>query len=122
MAPGRETRWYISGLDGRDAQRLHEAVRGHWGIENRRHWSLDASFKEDHRRQRVNHAGENLSRLCRIALNLLKWGTSKPGIANKRLACGWNRACLLEVLMNLGQRGCMRLPWASHRSVRLPVR
>jgi len=98
----REIRYYISSLDGRDAKLLLEAVRGHWGIENRLHWSLDVSFKEDQRRQRVNHAAENFSRLCRIALNLLKKEkTAKLGIANKRLACGWDNNYLLKVLMNL---------------------
>jgi len=99
----RETRYYLSSLEGRDAATLLAAVRGHWGIENRLHWSLDVSFQEDQRRLRTDHAAENFSRLCRIALNLLKAEKSlKLGIANKRLNCGWDHDYLLKVLMNLG--------------------
>jgi hypothetical protein len=39
----RERRSYISSLKA-DAERLGEIVRGHWGIENRLHWSLDIAL------------------------------------------------------------------------------
>ncbi|MCC5830730.1 MAG: ISAs1 family transposase [Phycisphaeraceae bacterium] len=85
------------------AQRLLEMVRGHWGVENSLHWSLDVSFDEDQRRLRCGHGAENFSRLCRIALNLLKAEKSvKVGIATRRLNCGWDNDYLLKVLMNLG--------------------
>ena len=72
---------------------------GHWGIENRLHWQLDVSFGEDQRRLRTGHAAENFSRLCRIALNLLKTDTStKTGIEAKRRKAGWNDAYLLKLL------------------------
>lgn len=98
-----EDHYYLSSLDGRDAQSLLAAARGHWGVENQLHWSLDMSFREDERRVRQGHAAENFSRLCRIALNLLRAEkTLKLGIANKRLNCGWDHDYLLKVLMNLG--------------------
>lgn len=98
-----ERRYYLSSLDGRDAKRLLDAIRGHWGVENQLHWSLDVSFREDERRLRQGHSAENFSRLCRIALNLLRSEKSlKLGIANKRLNCGWDRDYLLKVMMNLG--------------------
>jgi len=97
-----ERRYYLSSLDGRDAAALLAAARGHWGIENRLHWCLDMSFDEDRRRLRRDHAAQNFSRLCRIALNLLKAEkTLKLGIANKRLNCGWDHRYLIKVLMNL---------------------
>ena len=99
----RERRYYIGSLDGQDAEETLDAARGHWGIENRLHWSLDISFDEDRRRLRKDHSAENFSRLCRIALNLLKAEKSlKRGIATKRLNCGWDHDYLLKVLMNLG--------------------
>jgi predicted transposase YbfD/YdcC len=100
-----ERRFFITSHDPRQigAEALLAMVRGHWGVENRLHWCLDVSFNEDQRRLRKGHGAENFSRLCRIALNLLKAEkTERLGIANKRLACGWDHAYLMKVLMNLG--------------------
>jgi len=104
-SPTIERRYYITSHDphvlGADALLAH--VRGHWGVENQLHWQLDVSFREDERRLRKGHGAENFSRLCRLALNLLKSEKSlKLGIANKRLNCGWDHDYLLKVLMNLG--------------------
>jgi predicted transposase YbfD/YdcC len=100
-----ERRYYLTSHDPRElgAAKLLEMVRGHWGVENKLHWCLDVSFQEDQRRLRQGHGAENFSRLCRLALNLLKSEpTLKAGIANKRLNCGWDHDYLLKVLMNLG--------------------
>jgi len=95
----RERRYFISSIDTLDAQRMLERVRGHWGVENGLHWTLDVSFDEDRRRIRQGHAAENFSRLSRIALNLLKRErTNKHGIKTKRLCCGWDHDYLLTVL------------------------
>jgi len=94
-----ERRYFISTLDGKDAKALADAVRGHWGIENNLHWQLDVSFHEDACRVRTGHGAENLSRLRRIALNLLKRETTeKASIANKRLLAGWDHDYLLKLL------------------------
>jgi len=94
-----EQRYYLSSLDGQDPQRMLALIRGHWGVENALHWSLDISFREDDCRIRQGHAAENFSRLNRIALNLLKSETQeKVGIKTKRLRCGWDHDYLLKVL------------------------
>jgi predicted transposase YbfD/YdcC len=94
-----ETRYYISSLPA-DAQRLAEAVRGHWGIENQLHWVLDVAFREDESRIRAGHAPTNMGIVRRIALNLLKKDTSvKLGVANKRLKAAWDEAYLLKILL-----------------------
>ena len=36
-------------------------IRGHWGIENRLHWHLDVTFREDHCRARKEYAATNLN-------------------------------------------------------------
>ena len=82
------------------ARRFAEAVRGHWGIENRLHWQLDVTFQEDQCRIRQGHADANFSILRRTALSLLKnERTAKVGIKNKRLTAGWNEAYLEKVLL-----------------------
>ena len=75
------------------------AVRGHWAVENKLHWQLDVSFREDERRIRKGHGAENYSRLCRLALNLLKRDkTVKIGVHGKRLKAGWDEHYLLRLL------------------------
>jgi predicted transposase YbfD/YdcC len=94
-----ERRYFISSLPGRPAQRIAVAVRKHWSVENELHWSLDVSFGEDQSRVRIGNAAENLSRVRRLALTLLKQEqTAKVGIKAKRLMAGWNENYLLKVL------------------------
>lgn len=94
-----ERRYFISSLKGVDARQMATAVRGHWAVENKLHWQLDVSFREDERRIRKNHGPENFSRLCRIALNLLKQDRSiKIGVHGKRLKAGWDEPYLLRLL------------------------
>ena len=96
-----QRRYFISSLDGQNAQVMAHAIRCHWGIENNLHWSLDVSFNEDQSRARKGNSAENLSRLRRIALNLLKRDISaKVGIKKKRHKAGWDHDYLLHVLQN----------------------
>ena len=44
-------------------------VRGHWAIENSRHWVLDAIYREDHNQTRDHNSAANHSILRRMALN-----------------------------------------------------
>jgi predicted transposase YbfD/YdcC len=94
-----EIRYYILSkyLSGR---RFAEAVRNHWGIENRLHWQLDVTFQEDQCRIRKGHADANFSILRRTALSMLKnESTLKVGIKNKRLTAGWDETYLEKVLL-----------------------
>jgi len=94
-----ERRYFISSLAGDDAQQLAGVVRGHWGVENPLHWTLDVTFNEDQSRVRKGHAAENLSRLRRIALNMLQRETSGTrSIRLKRLKAGWDHDYLLQIL------------------------
>lgn len=93
-----ETRYYLSSL-GAETERIGQAVRWHWGIENGLHWVLDLAFREDESRVRTGHAAENLAVLRHIALNLLRYEpTAKVGIKAKRLMCGWDETYLAKVL------------------------
>src|SRR5262249_37443424 len=54
--------YYLSSLPPR-VKTFAKAVRGHWGIENRLHWSLDVTFAEDASRVRKDHSPINLGML-----------------------------------------------------------
>jgi predicted transposase YbfD/YdcC len=93
-----EIRYYLSSLDG-NAEQLLSAVRSHWAIENKLHWSLDVSFREDESRVRAGYAQENFNIVRKIALGLITHeATAKVGVATKRLKAGWDESYLLRVL------------------------
>lgn len=94
----RQRRSYITGLPA-DAERLQEAVRAHWSIENQLHWCLDVSFSEDLYRVREDHATENLAVLRHLALNSLKQETTaKMGLNAKRLKAAYDPDYLPKAL------------------------
>ena len=91
--------YYITSLDTHKAAEAARVCRAHWGVENSLHWTLDVSQNEDQCRVRHGHAAENLSRLRRIALNLLRnEQTIKAGIKAKSKTAGWDHQYLLKVL------------------------
>ena len=49
-----EVRYYINSL-AVNVKQFARSVRGHWGIENNCHWSLDMTFREDESRLRERH-------------------------------------------------------------------
>jgi predicted transposase YbfD/YdcC len=95
-----ERRYFISSLPA-DAEALAAAIRGHWGIENRLHHVLDVSFHEDDSRVRRGHGAENLSRLRRMALNLLRSAdrhTKRKSIKGRRKIAAWDHQFLLNLI------------------------
>jgi predicted transposase YbfD/YdcC len=93
-----EVRYYISSL-GVGVKRFAHAVRGHWGIENSCHWSLDVTYREDESRIRNKNLRENIAWLNRLTLSLLKQHPGRDSVAMKRRSCGWSDDFLLEVLV-----------------------
>jgi predicted transposase YbfD/YdcC len=77
---------------------LH-AVRSHWGIENKVHWILDITFREDDSRIRRGNGAENFAVHHHIALNLLKRENStKQSLRAKRKRAAWDDGYRLKVL------------------------
>jgi predicted transposase YbfD/YdcC len=79
----REVRYYLTSLPA-NARQIGEAVRAHWGVENRLHWVLDVTFREDESRIRRDHAPANFNTLRQFALNLLRRESSSISIRRKR--------------------------------------
>lgn len=53
-------------------QRLLQINRGHWTIENSCHYILDWNYDEDRSRIRAGYGPENITRLRRFAIGLIK--------------------------------------------------
>ena len=86
-----------------NANTFAKACRGHWGVENPLHWTLDVTFREDDSRARAGHVAENLAALRRLALNAIKADKSKPklSVRSKRLMASWNSDYLASVMGNI---------------------
>jgi predicted transposase YbfD/YdcC len=92
------TRYYISSLKA-NPEDFQKAIRSHWAIENKLHWTLDVAFSEDASRKRKGNAAQNFSVLNKIALNLLKnEKSSKIGVKSRRMKAGWDNYYLIKVL------------------------
>lgn len=92
-----EVRYFISSLP-LGVKRFARAVRGHWGIENTCHWSLDFTYREDESRIRDEYMRENFAWLNRLTLSLLKQHPSRDSLVMKRRSCGWDDEFLTQVL------------------------
>jgi predicted transposase YbfD/YdcC len=66
-----EARYYVSSAE-LSAKQAAEAVRGHWGIENQLHWTLDVVFAEDQSRLRKGHGARNMAVVRHFAINLIR--------------------------------------------------
>jgi predicted transposase YbfD/YdcC len=101
---GEETavsdRYYISSMTA-SAETFGRHIRGHWSIENRLHWSLDVSFREDACQVRKGRAPENLNILRKIALARLRAtpvAKKRSSIKRKSFKALINPQFLLSVL------------------------
>lgn len=93
-----EHRFFATSLPA-DAETLARSVRGHWGIENGLHWTLDVSFREDESRTREAHAAANLSVVRRVSATLIKAESSgKGGVQTRRMRAAWDGAYRGRVL------------------------
>jgi predicted transposase YbfD/YdcC len=95
-----ETRYFISSLTG-SAEKVANAAREHWAIENSLHYVLDVTFNEDKSRIRKDNAPENLVILRRIALNMVKKEqTPKLSVRRKVKTAGWDNSFLERILVS----------------------
>lgn len=92
-----DTRYYISSAS-LTAKRAAQAVRAHWGIENRLHWVLDVVFHDDQSRLRKGHGAMNMAVVRHFALNLERAIDDKRSLKLRRKRAGWDTTYLANIL------------------------
>lgn len=98
-----DVRFYISSIES-NAELFMKSIRGHWGIENSLHWSLDVTFSEDKSRIRKDNAPENFALLRKLALNLLNQEKSnKDSNKMKRYRAAMDNNYLVKILKSSSQ-------------------
>ena len=98
-----EVHYYLCSI-GMGVKRFAKAVRGHWGIENKLHWSLDVTFAQDASRIRKGSSPEIASMLRQMALMILERDTKLKGsLRSKRKQAGWNDSLLESLLAQIAE-------------------
>jgi predicted transposase YbfD/YdcC len=96
-----EKRYYISSHHA-NPNVISNAVRQHWGVENKLHWVLDICFGDDQSRIRKGNAPRNMAVIKKTALNLLqiiKKERPRISLTRRRKLAGWDHDFLNTVLM-----------------------
>lgn len=97
-----EARFYIMSRPF-SAKDFAAAVRYHWGIENKVHWALDVTFREDDCRIRDKNGPANMAVLRHVAMNILRSDTTcKLGFKGKQFQAALSLE-YLENILNLGK-------------------
>ena len=96
----REHVFVITSLpaDQANAEQLADYVRGHWGIENRLHWVLNVTYREDTSQIRTGNAAHVMASIRNLAISIhrltgatniakaLRSGIRNPNIAQQLIA------------------------------------
>ena len=123
---GKRTREVAYGLTSRTTceatpKRLLVINRGHWAIEKSCHYILDWNFDEDRSRIRTGHGPENISRLRRFAIGLLKSKKTKS-VAQKMRQLNRDIRLVFDDLC-MTKNACSSLTWRENKfTVRLSYR
>lgn len=95
-----ETRFYLCDLVLEPIE-FNQYIRNHWSIENKLHWQLDVTFREDLQRTKTGNAPENLAIVRKLSLQLLNNINDKESIKSRRKLAGWNDKYLIQLLTNI---------------------
>ncbi len=93
----KQQRYYISSR-ALSAEKIADAVRSHWAIENNLHWTLDVTFKEDLSRLRKGHGAKNMAVVRHFALNLIRNVDDRRSIKRRRKCASYDPEYLLKIL------------------------
>lgn len=94
------TRYYLTSLPFNKANKVCQAIRSHWAIENSLHYKLDVGLGEDRCQIYRGMADQNLAIMRKIVLKLLEDERSEPrlGIAMKRAKSALDSRYLRKVV------------------------
>lgn len=95
-----EKRYYISSIAA-ETKSILNAVRQHWGVENKLHWVLDVCFGDDQSRIRKGNAPRNMAIIKKTVLNLLsiiKKASPRLSLKRMRKMAGWDNIFLEKIL------------------------
>ncbi|HEU0143150.1 MAG TPA: ISAs1 family transposase [Nitrososphaera sp.] len=105
-AEEQSVRYYISSKTA-SAKYFYEAVRSHWGIENKLHWCMDVIFGEDNSRKQAENSAQNFSLVNKVALNMIRnykpdeaRGSKKISMIRKRKMANRENEYLLNILFS----------------------
>jgi predicted transposase YbfD/YdcC len=93
-----EIRYYISSENQDNPLYYNLLVRGHWAIENKLHWHLDVTFREDDCRARTANAPVNLSIMRKMALYLITQKLDTVSHKKKRFKASLNVEYMLSIM------------------------
>jgi predicted transposase YbfD/YdcC len=97
-----ECRYYICSIPA-DAELFSRAARGHWGVENNLHWSLDFTFKDDKNTSMAKTGAKNMQIMKKIVLSVLEIvkASYKLSMAKIRYKISLNYETGIEKLLSL---------------------
>jgi predicted transposase YbfD/YdcC len=91
-------RYYLTSLDMK-IEDFANAVRSHWGVENRLHWVMDVVFHDDLSRLRTGDGAKNMVTIKHMARNMIeKTKKGKDSLTVKRKKAGWNLKFLTKAI------------------------
>ena len=91
-------RSHLSSLPAEAVEKIGTYIRAHWGIENRLHWHLDVTFREDHCRARKAYAAQNLNAIRKLTLAIVSQRKDKLSIRKRLFTAALNIDYLKELL------------------------
>ena len=91
-------RSHLSSLPAEAVEKIGAYIRAHWGIENRLHWHLDVTFREDLCRARKAYAAQNLNTIRKLALAIVLQRKDELSIRKRLFTATLNIDYLKELL------------------------
>lgn len=98
---GEYVRYYISSVKELKAEEAMQYARNHWAVENKLHWQLDVTLREDQKRNRMGFSAQNLSLLRKILLNTAAKQNTKLSKKKMIKKMMWNEDYFLEIIAQI---------------------